>query len=257
MTDYLLRGRSLAAERIAFRDDSHAFTYAEVDSMTREAASGMIDLIGPGRSFRAAILSPNDSRAFIALIAAVRAGGAWVPVNARNPVSVSASYLAAVGCDVLLFHSDLAAEAQQLAQRVPSIRYLVCVDDRPASGQHGLSDLRARGANRPAEDLGADPDRIMAVYPTGGTTGLSKAAIWTDWVWQAATTAFWTSMPVRRPPTHLVVAPMKHAAGGVALWMMAQGSTNVMCRSSDPRDVLEAIQEHRVTHLFVPRRCCT
>jgi acyl-CoA synthetase (AMP-forming)/AMP-acid ligase II len=45
---------------------------------------------------------------------------------------------------------------------------------------------------------------------------------------------------------------MTHAAGGSALAYAAMGMTNVMLPGFDPQLVMEAIERHRVTHLFLP-----
>ena len=69
----------------------------------------------------------------------------------------------------------------------------------------------------PVPEVPDDPDRVIAIVPTGGTTGLSKAAVWTHRTWDAVTAALWTSCPARGAPVHLVAAPMTHGAGAVAM----------------------------------------
>jgi acyl-CoA synthetase (AMP-forming)/AMP-acid ligase II len=101
-------------------------------------------------------------------------------------------------------------------------------------------------------DLARDPDSVTAVFPTGGTTGLSKGAIWTHRTWQTMIANLLTAFPVQRPPVNLVVAPMTHAAGGVALMLMAAGATFVILPGFSPERVPAAIEQYRVTHLFLP-----
>jgi len=49
-----------------------------------------------------------------------------------------------------------------------------------------------------------------------------------------------------------VAAPISHAAGGSALIISAMGGTNVLLPGFEPVAVMEAIERHRVTHLFLP-----
>ncbi len=42
-------------------------------------------------------------------------------------------------------------------------------------------------------------------------------------------------LPTRKPPVHLVAAPLTHAAGGHVLWLMPVGGTNVIMRRAARR----------------------
>jgi acyl-CoA synthetase (AMP-forming)/AMP-acid ligase II len=53
-------------------------------------------------------------------------------------------------------------------------------------------------------------------------------------------------------PVCLTVAPITHAAGPVALATLGLGATQVILPGFDPEAVLAAIEEHRVTHMFLP-----
>ncbi|HXW17845.1 MAG TPA: AMP-binding protein, partial [Candidatus Acidoferrales bacterium] len=50
----------------------------------------------------------------------------------------------------------------------------------------------------------------------------------------------------------LCVAPLSHAAGVVAFAMFSLGATNVVLPGFEPLEVLQAIERHKVTHLFLP-----
>jgi fatty-acyl-CoA synthase len=53
-------------------------------------------------------------------------------------------------------------------------------------------------------------------------------------------------------PVSLVVAPITHAAGPVALATMQIGATQVILPGFDATAVFEAIEQHRVTHVYLP-----
>jgi len=57
---------------------------------------------------------------------------------------------------------------------------------------------------------------------------------------------------MKKPPVNLVAAPMTHAAGPLALASMALGGTVVILPKFDPPAVIDAIEKHRVTYLFLP-----
>lgn len=250
IVDYFRRGLQRDPARAAFVGNRGSLSYAEVSALSERIASGLAHLRACDVSI--AVYSPNDPIAFAAMIGLFRAGARWVPINMRNPVAVNAALLRTTDCAVLFYHPSLAAQAAELRDAVPSLLQLVCLGERPADAPGmslpALVDLSAARCPEPPDDAG----RIETIFPTGGTTGLSKAAMWSQRTWDSAIKAFWTCLPTDGPAVHLVAAPMTHAAGVVALMMMCEATTNVILPSANATAILEAIQEHRVTHLYLP-----
>ncbi|MFX6918848.1 AMP-binding protein, partial [Acinetobacter baumannii] len=79
-----------------------------------------------------------------------------------------------------------------------------------------------------------------------------KGVLWTNLVWETMISNFFTSMPVKKPPVHLVVAPMTHAAGGGGIMLMAAGATQIILPGFDAAKVVNAIETEGVTHMFLP-----
>src|SRR5690606_13978070 len=63
---------------------------------------------------------------------------------------------------------------------------------------------------------------------------------------------YWSCMPAEDPPVYLVAAPMTHAAGVVAIPLLAKAATLIVLERADPLEIMEAIERHRVTDLFLP-----
>ena len=248
LIDYFRRGLRSAPSRTAFidADGRNAYTYEQVNELAERIAAGL-HAVGRGDA-NVAVYSPNDPKAFCALIGIFRAGARWIPINMRNPTEVNAAFLKTTGCSVLFFHPSLRPQVRELERLVPSLKHLVCLEDDAESGLPLSAFTRAATAPEPVDD----PTRPETVFPTGGTTGLSKAALWTQRTWDSAIKAFWTCLPTDRPAVHLVAAPMTHGAGVVALMMIAEGTTNVVLPSANALGILEAIQRHRVTHFYIP-----
>ena len=200
-----------------------------------------------------AVYSPNDAAAFLCILSIFRAGGCWLPVNTRNSVEDNAYILKRNDCTLLFFHSSLEESVRQLAAKVPEIRSFVCID-APSDLGPSLSEFMASVAEgAQAEEPSRDPDAVTAMLATGGTTGLPKATAWTNRVWECLMASFLIHMPVgRRRPVYLVAAPMTHAAGVIALPLIAKGAEVVILEGVDPPVIMEAIEKHGVTHLFLP-----
>jgi acyl-CoA synthetase (AMP-forming)/AMP-acid ligase II len=199
----------------------------------------------PGDRF--AILSENDSRAFILMLAAQRAGGIYVPLNARNTEATNADLLNETGAKFLALHESFAASGEELRRQSPSVQFTIGF-----ARQTGDCDYPTLAvSDGPVPDLPDDPHRVMTILPTGGTTGRSKGAMWSNRTWETLIATFWAHAPCAIPPVHLCAAPMTHAAGVLATMLLPQAATNVVLRKSNPASILEAIARERVTHVYL------
>jgi acyl-CoA synthetase (AMP-forming)/AMP-acid ligase II len=251
LSDYFRRGLERGADRIAFYDEGITTSYGEVDRLSSRIASGLQALAMPGDPPKIAVLAPNSAAAFIAVFAIFRAGAAWIPTNLRNAATVNAAFLAAVDCECLIYHGSLADAATEILARAPGIRHAVCLEGTALPGHMTLDALMALSAAPPAE-APDHPDALVMIAPTGGTTGMPKAVMITNRMWETIIAATWTSMPARGRCAFLVAGPMTHAAGAVALMMMAGGPMFVILPKPGPLEIMTAIERHAITHLYLP-----
>ncbi len=250
LIDYFRKGLERDPERLAFVDDHTSFTYRDIDTMACRIASAMPEC-HPTEGIRAAVYSPNDPRAFACIMGIFYAGAVWVPANARNTVAVNGHFLSMTGCEVLFYHSSFESEVAGLRSRVPTITSLICIDKAGPDGIPSLEEFMRFGDGLP-QTVPDDPDRIVTIFPTGGTTGLSKGAPWSHRTWEAMIDAFWLNMPNEEPSVHLVAGPMTHAAGGLALMMVPKAATNIVLSKADPELIMQAIERHGITHVYLP-----
>ena len=88
--DFFDRGALLHPDRaFMIAEDGAITTYRDVQTLSHRTALAMV-AAGFGYRKNAAIYSPNAPGAFDALLGIYRAGGAWVPINARNAIAENA-----------------------------------------------------------------------------------------------------------------------------------------------------------------------
>jgi acyl-CoA synthetase (AMP-forming)/AMP-acid ligase II len=99
-----------------------------------------------------------------------------------------------------------------------------------------------------------DLDDVVAVSPTGGTTGMPKGVMNTHRSLQTAFAHFLIACPYddEHRPVCLAAAPMTHTSGLLSMPATARGGTVVILTKPDPALMLGAIAKHRVTELFLP-----
>ncbi|WP_417320134.1 AMP-binding protein [Emcibacter sp.] len=252
--DYFDKGVELAGDRLAFIEGDKQMTFRELQAETIRFA-GALDADGAAHQSTVAIYAPNHWSVLVTLLGLWRFGAKWIPVNAKNSVDTNIQYLSYVRCERLFYHSSMSAEVEQLLANVPSIKTAVCLDQ--ANGDHpSLEDFMTRGNSSGwTEDCDAFGllDEIVGIFPTGGTTGPSKGVNVTNLGWgtMLSTAAGFWDVPDTKPVC-LVTAPLTHAAGPVTVATLSLGATQIILPGFDAGKVLAAIQEHKVTHIYLP-----
>lgn len=203
---------------------------------------------------RVGVLAPNVAEGFLAMLGLWRADAAWVPLSPRNTVQASIDFMNEVRCSWLMLHSDFADEANRIGREVPALREIISLD-HDLDGTTPLRDLIDAGAGQSLDDHGdpfGNPDAICCAWPTGGTTGASKAVVWTNQVWATLIETATSHWPRNDHVMNLMVAPITHAAGVMATIFASGGGTVVIRPGFDADDALAQIEAHRITHVFLP-----
>jgi len=252
--DFFDRGHDLDPGRDALVQGGRRWSFAELRCLSFRIAAGM-RRDGLKRQDKVAIFSPNDARVVQVLLGLWRAGAVWIPINVRNALPANAAYLDYVEVDWLFFHSSYREEALQLRAQVPSIGHVVCLDmemEKTPSLQQWLGSLSADDFIDTCDAFG-NLQELVGIFATGGTTGPAKGVEVSNLGWGTMLgIAHNILAPRRAPPVSLVTAPITHAAGPVAIATLALGATNVILPGFDPLAVMQAIERHHVTHLYLP-----
>jgi len=247
--DFIDHGLSLEPNRDCLRDKHSTFTHREVMLASHRIAHAL-SAAGLAKGSPVAFFVPNCAVAVIAMIAVFRAGMIWLPVHPRNAAEENAEFMAANECEFLFYHSRTAADAEKMKAGVPTLKGLLCLDVESADGP-ALLDWSA-GFPEHYEDLSIAPNDTVWIKGTGGTTGRSKSVMISN---RSAVTLFTTyhwCMPIPSGHIHLAAAPISHGAGTFSLCSLCNGGTIVLIDKAEPGAVLDAIEAHRVTTVFLP-----
>lgn len=255
--DYFDKAVESFPDRVALIDSDTRCTYRELRADSERLARAM-RAAGLEDEERAAIYSPNDARVMVCMLGFMRAGGTWVPINHRNAIDANADFMNYAETRWLFYHSSFSEQVIELQARVPSLRHLVCIDIDD-QGHPSLARFMEQGQGAKSEepdwaDPRGNPGRLVGLVATGGTTGPAKGVRVTSDSWSAFVEMaghYWGQC-VDVPPVCLTTAPLSHAAGPIAFALFAMGATNVILPRFDAGAVLESIELHRVTHIFLP-----
>jgi acyl-CoA synthetase (AMP-forming)/AMP-acid ligase II len=224
-------------------------TYNEALPITHRIAAA-IHANGYDESTHIGILAPNSTIAFLTLLGLFRAGAVWLPINPRNPVPANAELLEAFDGELIFYHSAFEEAAKALVEQTPGLKEAVCIDNQGSYGTN-LEDWW-QDAPEEFERPAAEADGLFAIFPTGGTTGKPKGVMVNHLAVDTLFNNFYSHFSYHDDTCHLVVAPMTHTAGVTGCMHFARGGANVLMAVPSPEAICQAIQDYRVTHLFLP-----
>ncbi|MCJ7512448.1 MAG: long-chain fatty acid--CoA ligase [Anaerolineales bacterium] len=249
-------------------------TYRQMDEMTDRLAAGLAGL-GVIKGQPVGLFMPNIPQFVLSFFAILKAGGLVVATNPLYTPREIVHQLSDSGVELMLVTSNFyrkVKEAQpktRLSQLVvtnikeglpPVLRLLFTLAKEKKDGHRvdleqgdiWLQDLlrRYQPADRPEVDVG--PEDIGIFQYSGGTTGVSKAAIGLHRNLVANALQIRSWMPDVRlgEETVLMAIPLFHVYGMVAGMMLAVASAASMVMVPNPRDmadVLHSIARYRPT----------
>lgn len=247
--DFFDQGVRYHRDKIAFVDPISTYTYHEAD---REAHKIAAAIHGNGfqKGDRIGIYSPNANTAFLALLGLMRAEAVWLPINPRNSIESNIDLADRFGMTVMLYAEVFNEQVEEIETAVPGIKTFVCIDGEGSIGQSLTAFCEGHAAHH---KVGAEaPGELAAIFGTGGTTGKSKGVLMNHTALETFFQNYHAHFSYREDSVHLVVAPMTHTAGIMGCLHFPRGGRNVICKDTDPLSIMQAIEEHAVTHVFLP-----
>jgi long-chain acyl-CoA synthetase len=236
--DPLYRAQKMFADKTSMVCGETRLTYAETWSRCRRLAGALSQLgIAPGD--RVAILAANSHQYLEVYLAVPAAGAVIVPLNTRHTEPELRYALEDSGARLLITDRDPGALAPVVARvmRLPETYEALLADT--AEGELGI---------------GMTENTLAGLFYTGGTTGAAKGVMLSHRN-LIANTIHWLIATQQGPEdTYLVMAPLFHAAGSLAVlatvWL---GGCQVVQPAFDPLGALALIEaEHVTATLGVP-----
>ncbi len=235
-------------------DNDLSLTYQEMVNASLTVA-GLLTGKGVKPQDVVATYAPNSVAAYCCIFAISRVGAVWLPLNARNTFEANLKLLKKSNASMLFVDESISASVPELDRYFPEDQRI-----NFNARQIGEFPVQSFGCARDGVLTEADnftqPDDdqwLVSLLATGGTTGDSKLAEWTDLTWQTMASIQMELMPEPDiPARYLVCAPMTHAAGISSFACMLQGASILVMNGMVPAKLLSAIETRRVTHLFLP-----
>ncbi|MFF3503706.1 4-coumarate--CoA ligase family protein [Streptomyces sp. NPDC003247] len=229
--------------------DGTTLTYDQLDRFHRRIAAALAEA-GVRKGDVLALHSPNTIAFPAAFYAATRAGAT---VTTAHPLSTAEEFAKQLGDSAarwIVTVSPLLETARRAAELAGGVQEIFVCDSAP--GHRSLLDMLASTAPEPRVDV--DPAEDVAALPySSGTTGVPKGVMLTHRQIATNLAQLEPAVPAGPGDRILAVLPFFHIYGLTALMNgpLRNGATVVVLPRFDLETFLTAIQNHRITGLYV------
>ncbi|WP_031037030.1 4-coumarate--CoA ligase family protein [Streptomyces sp. NRRL F-5650] len=249
--DAVLGGAAAFGDAPALVDgtDGTTLTYEQVDRFHRRVAAALAET-GVRKGDVLALHSPNTVAFPLAFYAATRAGASVTTVHPLATAEEFAKQLRDCSARWIVTVSPLLDTARRAAGLAGGVQEILVCDSAP--GHRSLAGMAASTAPEPS--VAIDPAEDVAALPySSGTTGTPKGVMLTHRQIATNLAQLQPLMPAAPGDRVLAVLPFFHIYGLTALMNapLRQGATVVVLPRFDLEQFLAAIQDHRITSLYV------
>jgi len=247
----LARNARLYPDRVAVVDAAgRQRTYAELHARVNRLANALLAQ-GIGKGARLGVLDRNSIEYLEAYFAAGLIGAWLVPINFHLKPADIAYRLAHADAAGLIAGAEFVPTVRALGRELPPALAGRTWAVGGADGVPSYESLLAAGADA-APDVRVDPEDVLYLGYTSGTTGPSKGAmvshraIVVGYLYKALDYGLSDADVALCPGPFWHSAPRDFAS--LALYL---GGTCVVTRGFEPREYLALVERHRVTYSFL------
>jgi acyl-CoA synthetase (AMP-forming)/AMP-acid ligase II len=227
--------------------DGSGHTFAQTNARVNRLASALAAQ-GVGRGDRLAVFSLDSHRYVEIVLAALKLGAVYVPLNyrlRRGEIDTLVKRAEPVAFFYDVRYADL---LEGLPGAHPSIRLFVPLNDE---AEDGYEALLATGTEDEPPVLAGDADVIGLAF-TSGTTGLPKGVVQSQRMMKAIVTEQIIEYRLHPGEVRYSAAPTYHITGICQLLMgVAYGTASVIVPQFSPRVTLDLMAADRVTSVFM------
>jgi len=228
-------------EGVAVVADGREMTYRTLETRANQLAHHLLSL-GVGPDVPVGVLVERSLDLPVALLATLKAGGAYLPLDVDLPSARIDQQLRAARAPVCLTQAAL-------LDRVPtgSVAVVALDRDRPAIGRNPAS----------PPDVTVRPDNLVSIFYTSGSTGRPKGVANTHLGWVNRMAWMQRETPLARGDVVLQKTTLTFDDSAVEFfWPLIAGGTIAVLEPGDhrdPRAIIDAAIKYRVAALhFVP-----
>ncbi|MPY85652.1 MAG: AMP-binding protein [Actinophytocola sp.] len=208
--------------------------------------------LGLGTSSPVALLALNRPEVLMIIGAGQLQGSRRTALHPLGSLGDHAYVLDDAGITTLIIDPVPAfvERALGLLDKVPGLSKVLTIGPVPEELSHVGTDIAGLAATfepKPLEAAELDPEHIVSITYTGGTTGKPKGVIGTARSITTMTQIQLAEWEWPEEPRFLICTPLSHAGAAFFAPTLIKGGSLVVLPRFDPAEVLRTIEEQRIT----------
>jgi fatty-acyl-CoA synthase len=206
--------------------------------------------LGAGSGTHAALLALNRPEVLFILGAGQTQGYRRTSLHPLGSADDHAYVINDAGITTLVIDPMFTERALALLEKCPGLTQVLTIGPVPEPLADVGRDLVAAAESFEPRPLAAkllDPDHIVSITYTGGTTGKPKGVIGTARAMSTMTQVQLAEWEWPESPRFLMCTPLSHAGAAFFVPTVIKGGTLYVLARFDPAEVLRTIEEQRIT----------
>jgi acyl-CoA synthetase (AMP-forming)/AMP-acid ligase II len=235
---------------ITFKDQS--FTYNEMGHKSLCLGNALQE-IGLKKGDKVAFLMANCPEYVFCEYAIAKIGGIRVPLAVLLSSNDHIYMMNQAESVALIYHESLASRVKDMLPQLQTVKHFICASQDPASVMDGHLHLQTLIENHPPEvpKVVIDPEDLVGIYYTGGTTGKPKGVMLSHRAWVHTILMEMLELGFGWEEVFLYPTPLTHAGGCLMLPVLLRKGRCVIIDHFDPKLLLETIEKEKVTMTFL------
>ncbi|MGB3303439.1 fatty-acid--CoA ligase FadD8 [Gordonia sp. (in: high G+C Gram-positive bacteria)] len=211
-----------------------------------------IEAAGAGTGKAVGLLALNRPEVLYVIGAGQTQGWRRTALHPLGSLDDHAYVLSDAGVSTLIIDPNpkFVERAVALLEQVESLTQVLTLGPVPAELAEVGVDIIAAAAKYEPQELTAailDPEHVVSITYTGGTTGKPKGVIGTARAMATMTQIQLAEWEWPERPKFLMCTPLSHAGAAFFVPSLVKGGTMVVLSSFNPAEVLETIERERIT----------
>ena len=245
----LKRAVKLYGEKTAVVDGDLRLSYAQVNNRVNRVIHAVQGMQIP-QGGRIAMLDYNTYRYMELYFGMAASGCVLSPLNTRLSAEEYVYILKDSEAEAIIFHYDFKPLMAQVREAVPTLKRFY-IADGPADENWITGTYEALIDDADDTPIAGEPEdenAMLNLYYTSGTTGNPKGVMLTHRNIYANALTTIISFKLDDATVWHHIAPLFHLADAFFMWSVTyQGGCHVMQRQFIPKDVLQTMQDEKVT----------
>lgn len=229
------------------------YTYDQIGLQGRCLASGLQKEVGIKKGDKVAFLMPNCPEYVFCEYGVAKAGAVRVPLAVLLGNSDHIYMMNHAECTTLIYHEKMAQRVEEMLPGLQTVTRFICVSADSSSlredHDHLQSIIKRNSPNPDPVEL--DPEDLVGIYFTGGTTGKPKGVMLSHRAWVYTVLTEMLEFGFAWEEVFAFLTPLTHAGGCLLLPVLLRKGRAVIFDHFDPSGFLKVVEKEKITSTFM------